>query len=317
MPRRGASAVAQGIRQGVSVRSAYHDHDGTLRGRQFTFSIDRDVEHDKDPEGFAHSGTAVRLDGFKDAFQQSAPKGVDAIAREIFEHCIWYFLRPGGAPEVTIADDHESVSLSDLLHEFVYSEMPRSTVEVKGQKFDMNNLCLKSSTRNAVPHLYWCAASRVVNEENLTGKVPGLYGRLRDEASGEFTYACYLTSEFLDGHVHADRTAFDIPERIAGESLADDITLDDIRAAVLAEVEKILANPLAVARDEGKERVHDFVSRRAPRYRPVLARLEPLGITVDPTFRDQELELLLHRQLQKLEADSLAQGAGDLRRCRH
>lgn len=59
---------------------------------------------------------------------------------------------------------------------------------------------------------------------------------------------------------------------------------------------------------EGKERVHEFVSTRAPRYRPVLTRLEELGVTVGPTVKDQELELLLHRNLQKLEADVLAQG---------
>ena len=66
----------------------------------------------------------------------------------------------------------------NLMDEFVYSAMPTTTIEVKGQKFDMVNLCLKSSTRNPTPRLYWCAANRVVVEENLTGKVPGLYGRL-------------------------------------------------------------------------------------------------------------------------------------------
>ena len=57
-----------------------------------------------------------------------------------------------------------------------------------------------------------------------------------------------------------------------------------------------------------KSRVNDFVSTRAPRYRPVMARLEPLGITVDPTVKDGELELLLHRGLQRLEAEAVAEG---------
>jgi len=38
----------------------------------------------------------------------SGKKTAEAIAREVFEHCIWYFLRPGGAPEVTIVDDDQS-----------------------------------------------------------------------------------------------------------------------------------------------------------------------------------------------------------------
>lgn len=292
----------------VTVRSAYDDGEGELRGRHFRFSIEQEVEHDAAVDGFTRPGTIVTLDGFKPAFQESAPKGVDAIAREIFEHCVWYFLRPGGAPEVSVADDDDSVSLADLMHEFVYSELSPTTIEVKGEKFEMVNLCLKSSTRNAVPRLHWCAASRVVSEENLTGKLPGLYGRLRDKASAEFTYVCYLTSNYLDAHVRSDRTAFDVPERIAGQSLDGEPSLEDIRTGVLDEVERILVDPLSAARAEGKERVHDFVSTKAPRYRPVLARLEELGVTVDPTVKDADLELLLHRNLQKLEADVLAQG---------
>lgn len=292
----------------VSVRSAYEDDGGNLRGRQFSFSIRREVEHEEDPDGFTHTGTVVTLDGFKKAFQQAAPKGVDAIAREVFEHCIWYFLRAGGAPDVTIADDDESVSLADLMNEFVYSAMTRTAVEVKGQRFDMLHLRLKASTRNSTPRLYWCAASRVVTDEPLAGKVPGLYGRLNDHASEEFTYVCYLTSDFLDAHVRSDRTAFDIPERVPGESLIDDVSIDDIREGVLREVAKVLEDPLKSAREQGKQRVHDYVSKRAPRYRPVLAKIEERGITVDPSVKDQDLELQLHRHLQKIETDALAQG---------
>ncbi|WP_068166441.1 hypothetical protein [Rhodococcus phenolicus] len=126
----------------------------------------------------ADTGTIVELDGFGTAYQKSAHKTAAAIAREVFEHCIWYFLRPGGAPEIRVVDDGETVLLRELMDEFVYSAMPTKTIEVKGEKFDMVNLCLKSSTRNQMPRLYWCAASRVVTEENITGKVPGLYGRL-------------------------------------------------------------------------------------------------------------------------------------------
>ncbi|MFG2042138.1 ATP-binding protein [Dactylosporangium sp. NPDC048998] len=291
----------------ISIRSAYNDEDGDLRTRQFRFSVDREVEHIEQPTGFSDTGTAVHLDGFKSEFQRHAPKTVEAIAREVFEHCIWYFLRPGGAPEVVVVDD-EVVSLNRLMEDFVFSGLPTTTVAVKGKKFDMVNLCLKSATRNPTPRLHWCAASRVVTEENLTGKIPGLYGRLKDEDSAEFTYVCYLSSDYLDAHVRADRTAFDIDERVVGATLDDDISLEDIRSAVLQEVERLLSEPLAAARDEGKARVNDFVSKRAPRYRPVLSRLESLGITVDPSVKDQDLELLLHRNLQRLESEAIAEG---------
>lgn len=292
----------------VSVRSAYEDEEGKLRGRQFRFSVEREVEHDGDADGFARPGAVVSLDGFKKSFQQNAPKGVDAIAREVFEHCVWYFLRPGGAPVVTVADDDESVSLADLMDEFVDSAMTSSTIEVKGEKFDMLNLRLKATARNSVPRLHWCAASRVVIEENLSGKVPGLHGKLTDDSSGEFVYASYLTSDFLDERVRSDRTAFDISDRIPGQPLIDDLSLDDIREAVLEEVARILKDPLESAREQGKQRVHDFVTKRAPRYRPVLAKIEERGITVDPSVKDQDLELQLHRHLQKIESEAFVQG---------
>lgn len=291
----------------VSVQSAYKDDDGDLRARKFRFSVAREVEHAEEPEGFNDTGAVVHLDGFKNAFQQSAPKTVEAIAREVFEHCIWYFLRPGGAPEVSVVDD-EVVSLNKLMEDFVFSELPPTTIEVKGTKFEMLNLCLKSSTRNLTPRLYWCAASRIVIEENLTGKIPGLYGRLKDKASAEFTYVCYLSSEYLDAHVRSDRTDFDVSERAVGTALEDDISLEDIRSGVLNEVERLLSEALAAAQDEGKARVNEFVSNHAPRYRPVLARLESLGVTVDPSIKNPDLELLLHRNLQKLEADAIAEG---------
>jgi hypothetical protein len=291
----------------VSVRSAYTTEDGSLVARQFKFSIAGEVEPIDPPEGLRETGAVVHLDGFKDAFQQSAPKTADAIAREVFEHCIWYFLRPSGAPNVTIVDD-EVISLNHLMEEYVFSALPVTKVEVKGQKFDMVNLCLRSSTRNPAPRLYLCAANRVVTVENLTGKIAGLYGRLKDKTSAEFTYACYLSSNYLDMHVRADRTAFDIAERTPGATLNGSITLDDIRAAVLQEIEQLLSESLTAAREEGRARVSEFVSNRAPRYRPVLARLEALDVTVDPSIKDQDLELVLHKHLQKLEADAIAEG---------
>jgi hypothetical protein len=291
----------------VTVRSAYADENGAILAREFKFSIGHEVEHEEVPEGLAEVGAAVTLSGFKSTYQEHSPKTTDAIAREVFEHCIWYFLRPGGAPQITIIDD-ESISLNALMDEFIYSELPPSSIEVKGRTFDLVNLCLKSSTRNPVPRLHWCAANRVVAEESLAGKIPGLYGKLKDTAGAEFTYVCYLSSDFLDESVRADRTAFDIADRSPGATLDDSISMDDIRSGVLAEIERILSESLADAREEGKNRVNDFVSKVAPRYRPVLARFEPLGLTVDPSIKDNELELLLHRNLQKLEASTIAQG---------
>lgn len=293
----------------VEVRSGYRDDAGLLQGRQFRFSVTREVEQVSGPEDIAGAGSVVSLTGFKKPFQQSAAKTVEAISREVFEHCIWYFLRSGGAPDVIVSDDDgESISLRELLDDSGYSETTRATLEIKGEKFDLLGLRLKSSARNSSPRLHWCAANRVVKDESIAGKVPGLYGRLKDETSAEFTYVCYLSSTFLDDHVRSDRTDFDLPERVPGDTLIDEPSLDDIKKGVFAEIARSLAEPLASAQQDGLERMHQYVSTKAPKYRPLIKRIESLGIAIDPSIKDQDLEIELHRCSQKIEADVLAEG---------
>lgn len=290
----------------VEVRSAYYKGED-LTGRQFKFSISRDVVQELATVGLADAGSAVHLDGFKKAYQQSAAKSTEAIAREIFEHCIWYFLRDGGAPNVIVTDGDESLSLKEFVEELGHSETTAS-FELNGQTFEMLNLRLKSSARNATPRLHWCAANRVVKDESLAGKLPGLYSRMKDDTSAEFTYVCYLSSPYLNDHVRADRTDFDLPERMAGDPLLDEPTLEDIRAGVLREASKSLAEPLASAKVASKERIHHFVSTKGPKYRPLINRIESAGIVVDPSMKDVDLEMELHKHAQKIERDLLAEG---------
>jgi len=291
----------------VEVRSSYYDADSVLRGRQFRFSVEHEVEQHGAPDDSSDTGSMVVLAGFKMAYQRSAPKMVDAVAREMFEHCIWYFLRPGGAPDIFVTDDDVTVRLRDYLDELEHSETT-TTIVIKGQSFDMLNLRLKTSARNAAPRLHWCAANRVVKDESIAGKVPGLFGRLKDKSSDEFTFVCYLMSDYLDEHVRSDRTDFDLPERLPGDTLFAEPSLDDIKKVVFEEIARTLAGPLAAAQLAAKERVHQFVSTKAPKFRPLINRIEALDLTIDPLIKDQDLELELHRCVQKIEAEVLAEG---------
>jgi hypothetical protein len=87
-----------------------------------------------------------------------------------------------------------------------------------------------------------------------------------------------------------------------------EITLSDIRQGVLAEIERFLACELATARNASKERISTFVSQKAPRYRPLLSRFDEAKLVADPTVSDRELELQLHRQLQDIEHEIIADG---------
>lgn len=292
----------------VAVSSAYLDESGELKGRQFRFSIDHEVEREEAPVDFSRPGSSVSLLGFKPSFQENAPKSVEVIAREIFEHCVWYFLRPGGAPDVVVTDGDDTVRLGDLLNEFAYEDMTSSRISVGDQPFDLLHLRLKGPTRVGGPKLFWCAANRVVSEDNLSGKIPGLYARLKEDGAGEFTYVCYLSGDYLDENVRSDRTGFDLTDRLPGAPLFSELTLDDIREAVLDEVKTVLGPHLEAVQSEGKERLRAFVSDTNPRYRPLLGKFEERAISIDPTIKDNDLELLLHKEMRQIEQDVMRTG---------
>ena len=145
-----------------------------------------------------------------------------------------------------------------------------------------------------------------MREESITGKIPGLYGKLNDE-NGEFIYVCFVTSPFLDDAVRSERTAFDIMENPA-DLLASEISFSDIRDAVTDKAAEYLSKYLEENKTKAKDRVDYFVSNKAPRYRPILARIPSDKLMVDPDISDKDLELTLHKQLVEVEEQLITDG---------
>jgi hypothetical protein len=293
----------------VEVSSRYLDDEKVLREREFTFTVDQGVSQDAAGDLREQgTGTEIRLVGFEEVYQKYAPKNVRPVARAILEHCLWYFVRPAGAPAIVVTDGSDSVNLTLLYEEeYILASSETQEVRVKGRPFFLTHLRLKTGSRPA-PELNWCAANRVVFEENLSGKVPGLHGKLKDGA-GEFMYASFLESPFLDDSVRSERTGFEIPD-VSPEGVIDpdELSMADIRAVALSEVERYLHEDLAEVLAAGRERVEDFVAKKAPRYRPILRHLGDDKLSVDPGIGDRELELQLHRHLADIEADLLEEG---------
>lgn len=94
-------------------------------------------------------------------------------------------------------------------------------------------------------------------EDNISGKIPGLHGRLKDRET-EFVYACFLTSPLLDSSVRPERTAFDIPEVTEGTLQEDEPSMSEIRQAALNAAEEHLLPLLREVRKAGRARVEDF-----------------------------------------------------------
>jgi hypothetical protein len=291
----------------VVVKSVYRCNEN-LQSRNFEFNSKMGVtkpivKNMTEPEEVK---TEVLLDGFLQQYRDVSLKSASAIANSLFEHCLWYFVRPGGAPHISIHDMHETILLDNVYHEHMHTSAAVETIKIKKEIFNLTHIKLRASAGR--PHVIaFCASNRLVKDENISGKIPGLHSKIKDK-DGEFIYACYVNSPFLDENVRSERTDFNISNDL-GELYADtDVSLNEIRNAVVERVAKHLDAFLKENIREGAARIEKFISQKAPRYRPILARMPEGSLAVDPAISDKDLDMTLHKILSDIEGKLLSDG---------
>jgi hypothetical protein len=295
----------------VIVDSTYRDEADALRSRTFVFNAASGVTKEKTltAQDDAPRATCVHLVGFDKRYREASNKTARAIANSLFEHCLWYFVRKGGAPKIMVRDVDESIDLDEVYERHMVSSAVSQTIVIKKSPFELTHVKLRANSSQA--HVIaLCAANRLVQEENIAGKIPGLYGKLRD-SNGEFVYACYVSSPFLDAHARSERTGFDIVEN--GDKLGPlyantEISLTEIREAVVDKASAHLSAYLEENKKKARDRVENFIAQKAPRYRPILKRIPEDKLHCDPNISDKELDLALHKHLSELEGTLLADG---------
>lgn len=291
----------------VRVESTYRAG-ATMRLRTFIFSAVGGVTNEKDeaaPDGVSIK-TSVFLDGFNARYRDYARKTPKTIADATVEHCLWYFIRKDGAPVIELLDDGEVILLNDVFDTHMHSSAVPETISIKERSFDLIHVRLRSNSLSTHA-IAFCADNRLVTEEKLSGKLPGLHGKLTD-ADGEFVYSCYVSSDFLDECARPERTGFEIVDSVEGLLADTEIGLNDIREAVVERAKAQLAEHLEENLKRSKEKVTKFVSTKAPRYRPILSRIPETELNIDPDISDKELELALHKQFAKIERELISEG---------
>lgn len=290
----------------VRVESIFIEDD-TLKSRRFRFSPANDVQPDGDVERTsAAKCTIVQLEDFDQKYAEHAPKTVRTIALGMLEHCLWYFVRTEGVPEIVVEDGSERLTLDDLYDEHMHTGAHADRIEIKGQPFEITHVKFRAAV-SKTHSLNYCAAGRLVKEESIQGKIPGLSGTVADDR-GAFTYAAYLTSPFLDERVLEQRIGFNIEDKVDGMFADAEISFQDIREAVLPKVRAFLSDSLERNIEAGKQRVAGFVAKKAPRYRPILAHIPEDELAVDVNISDANLDALLHRHLFRVEQNLLNDG---------
>ena len=291
----------------VSVESKFVDAEGKRKYRTFEFNKDHDIHEDKiedSPDNV--NRTQVRLSGFIKKYRENSPKTAKTISTNLLEHCLWYFIREGGAPRIKIKDGNDDITLDEVYKEYIAVSSVPEKISIKEKDFELMHVKLQINTKKQ-HGLVLCAANRVVEEENLKGKIPGLYGNIENEEKS-FIYQCYVRSQYLDERVRPERTGFVIDEETLDLFKETEISLADIKTEVIAKAEEHLAEYLGENKRKSKERVEEFVSHKAPRYRPIFSRISENQLYVDPTITDKDLELHLHGELKKIEEELLAEG---------
>ena len=289
------------------IRSVFQENGKTPQLRTFTFNLNNGIangvlDNTKDEV----MGTCVTLESFKENYRKHSPKTTKVIANNLFAHCLWYFVRPGGAPHITIVDEDERIILDHIYEQHMMTSAKAEKVKIKDVEFELIHIKLAESS-NWDHSVAFCASNRMVKEESIKGKIPGLYGSLHDE-TGSFVYQCYVSSPLLDERVRSERTSFDIEEEPVHLFSTTELSFREIRNAVLERATEFLAVYLEEKKALGKERIEAFVTRSAPRYRPILARIPDDELIIDPDIPDKDLDLLLHKHLAQFERELLQEG---------
>lgn len=291
----------------VTVSSVYKDGD-YLRNRAFVFSRQGILEHSDSAATAASSpiGTTVELCSIKSDYYELMPKKTDTIAKKLVEHCLWYFMREGGAPRIIIVDGDEAANLDYVKDAYLQDNSQSVSTRIKNEVFEITHIRIKKNAE-LTNNICYGAASRLVLKEPLNNYIPSATGGFKDN-DNEFYYTCLVTSQYLNDNVSAERLQFNIEENPGPIDFPDQISMSQIRSAILPLIKEYLEPFLVVKRQQAKDRINNFVAEQSPRYRSVVHRMTDEEKDIDPEITDKALELKLHDKLYQLEKETISEG---------
>ena len=295
----------------VEVDSCYLDNEGEKVSRHFSFTSSGimvlpnvDVEN-------RDVGTKVILKGISNTYKAAISKlGQETIAKSLFEHCLWFFLREGSSPDIRIIDGTDPVkNLNEIYDSYLYSDQSNSTSFTIGNAtFNVLHVRLQRSESNNF--ISYCAGNRIVMDEKIKN-IAGLYDSALEASDGSFYYKCFVTSPYLDEHVSPERFSFLIPEQREDENQTETIEqvyFADVRDNVLNQVKDFLNPYLEDNKSAGREKLTQFVDEKAPYYKPLLASLGEDEKVINPKANDKSIDSYLHTKLVEKEHELIEEG---------
>jgi hypothetical protein len=190
--------------------------------------------------------------------------------------------------EITLVRQRGSRSTSQIhLNEHLFSV---SFVKQKEVSFNSHEISL-------------CAHDREVQSESLSKYVSGIPDRMKDGES-QYVIWVYVSGEYLDNHVNAERTEFDFADE-NGFVFEDRIKKSELLAKVSESLRGRFAKVFEEIEQQHQTRLEKFIGTEAPHYRPLLSpryagRLRQIAVGVS----NENLEVELHRALRDVEIET-------------
>lgn len=284
-----------------------------IHNRHFFFTAQgiKEVPEDTDEED-RQQLTVIKLNGINAKFKEPLNRLTqEGIAKAIFEHCLWFFLRKGSCPDIRVIDgDNVATNLNEIYDSYMCSkDSESSSFTINGHTFNVLHVRLQRAEKNNI--ISYCAGNRIVTEEKIKDIV-GLYDSAIQTDDESFFYKSFVTSDFLDEHVSADRFSFVIPENNEqdsnGDSMFKEICFSDIRSKVNEAIRCYISPFLKNNIEAGKEKIINYVDTKAPYYKPIFDSLTNDEKIVNPNSTDKSIDLYLHQKMVEKEHDLINEG---------
>lgn len=283
--------------------SSVFDDGGSKKRRTFEFTYSEDgvekhhVESAKPDEPV---GTSVKLLGMKADYRDKVPRSIETLGARIIEHCL-EFLALGSCPRLILEDVTLGEEI-DLNAEYRDSfRTSRESFAIGAHPFTITHVMVPPRP-NEKHELHFCAHNRAVSTQPLVGEVPDLVASLKNVDTGDaFVYAGYVSSDLLNDHVTAERTAFDFP---ADDGLRSDkdVSWEQIESASVGRSSEFLSRHTAATKEQKIKQVQDYVANEAPQYRPLIKHRPEIIDQIPPNLSPDKLDVELYKLNQKYDS---------------
>lgn len=284
----------------IEIKSIYKENKKWYQ-REFSFTIENTIDPEDNKKEIAapedgNNFTEIRLLKFQSYYRDEVALSLESLVKKVIEHCLPYFIA-GDCPNIIIKDNMgESFDLNSYYKELYKDTLHRDDVVIKGKKFTIYHMTVSEGADKHELHL--CANNREVKSFDLSKYIPNLDKKITsDELS--YYYVGYMTGQYLDECVNADRYEFDFSDAPIINSVGE----KDLTSTALEYIRVYLSDDLGRINDEKHRRIDDFVRYKKPQYRYLLNHRKDVYDKIPVGLSDEKLDIELYKQEQEWEFD--------------